>query len=354
MKNLIVLLGLFLGANIMSGYAQEINTLLHGYPVTDLLYTPDGKYIISSGGTELKIWNSTTGELLKTLTGHNGVIADISCSPDSKFIVSGSNDGTVKCWNIETGEWTNIPISKNKEDKLGYITAVEYSPSGKYIGIASLGGIIRLWSTIKEEYVNFTYYLFGSHTSGNVTTDHFQRPYRMSGTGKEEICPINTYTLSISFTSDEKILNCAMYGYLFEGYYLYDIQKGAYDTPSLRFNMSSNVPTQFEYSFDGTLMGLGDGDKKVLIWDIINKKYLWKLKGHNKYVFKVIFSPNGKYAASGSDDKTVKIWDISTGTCIKTVTQGNAVTSLDYSTDGKFIASADGNNIKIWATEDTN
>jgi WD40 repeat protein len=49
------------------------------------------------------------------------------------------------------------------------------------------------------------------------------------------------------------------------------------------------------------------------------------LVGHNSYVYSVTFSPDGKLLASGSGDRTVKLWDIKSGACIKTLVGHNEV-----------------------------
>jgi WD40 repeat protein len=53
----------------------------------------------------------------------------------------------------------------------------------------------------------------------------------------------------------------------------------------------------------------GGGDYTVKVWDILRGECLETLEGHNSWVWKVAFSPDGTTLASGSSDETVKIWD---------------------------------------------
>jgi WD40 repeat protein len=79
------------------------------------------------------------------------------------------------------------------------------------------------------------------------------------------------------------------------------------------------------------------------------------LKGHVGYVWKVAFSPDGRYLASGSWDSTIKVWDLQAPELAEPVTlRGHAgfIYGLAFSPDGRRLASASGSarhgEIKVW------
>ncbi len=57
-------------------------------------------------------------------------------------------------------------------------------------------------------------------------------------------------------------------------------------------------------------MASGSNDKTIKLWSLETQKEVATLQGHNDCVYSVAFSPDGKYLASGSEDKTVKLWHL--------------------------------------------
>jgi WD40 repeat protein len=64
------------------------------------------------------------------------------------------------------------------------------------------------------------------------------------------------------------------------------------------------------FSPDGKYLASGSRDKTVKLWSVESQKEVTTLQGHRYSVTSVAFSPDGKYLASGSQDKTVKLWSI--------------------------------------------
>lgn len=79
-------------------------------------FSKDSKMLVSgSGDNTLKIWDPMTGRCLHTLVGHHGSIQTVSWSYDSKLIASGSYDGTIRIWDAITGQCLHVLVGHQRE-----------------------------------------------------------------------------------------------------------------------------------------------------------------------------------------------------------------------------------------------
>ncbi|KAH7918354.1 WD40 repeat-like protein [Leucogyrophana mollusca] len=106
------------------------------------------------------------------------------------------------------------------------------------------------------------------------------------------------------------------------------------------------------FSPDGTHIVSGSDDKTIQVWDTsTGTQVLPPMQGHQGAVLSVAFSPDGTHIVSGSDDKTIRVWDASTGTQVLPPMQGHqgAVLSVAFSPDGTHIVSGSyDNTVCLW------
>ena len=125
---------------------NRIRTLRgHTDPVNSVSFSPDGKTIASGSAHPdhtIRLWEASTGRFLRTLTGHTTYIADVLFSPDGQMIASASADYTIRLWEASTGSPIRVLRGHGQ-----WIHDVSFSPDGQMIASASNDGTVRLWET---------------------------------------------------------------------------------------------------------------------------------------------------------------------------------------------------------------
>ncbi|MCA2683350.1 MAG: hypothetical protein IM504_07275 [Microcystis sp. M038S2] len=298
---------------------RESNRLVgHNDGVWSVSFSPDGKTLATgSEDKTIKLWNVETGEEIGTLSGHNGSVYSVSFSSDGKTLATGSEDKTIKLWNVETGEeigtLTRHPSS---------VYSVSFSSDGKTLATGSYDGTIKLWN--------------GS-TGQEIRT--------LSGP--------NDIVWSVSFSPDGKTLATGSEDNTIK---LWDVETGQ----EIRTLSGHNdYVLSVSFSPDGKTLATGSEDKTIKLWNVETGQEIGTLRGHNGIVLSVSFSSDGKTLATGSRDNTIKLWNVETGQKIRTLSGHKwSVNSVSFSRDGKKLATGSGilisfrdNTIKLWNVE---
>lgn len=128
---------------------------------------------------------------------------------------------------------------------------------------------------------------------------------------------------------------------------LWDLRTGK-NMGALEGATSSEVWTVC-YAPDGSMLISGALDRSVRIWDVNAKECKWALRGHEEWVNGVTVSNNGMYIVSGSGDKTVRTWETRKMACLNTMKgHTNFVRSVAVVQDSLVCSAADDNTMKIW------
>jgi WD40 repeat protein len=113
-------------------------------------FSPDSKTIATAGeDSNVRLWKTDTGEVIRTLTGHTGAVTALDFSSDGKLLGTGGDDASIKLWDTRAGSFTLMDVDRN------IITAISFSPNGKLLATAvGIGGElpakIRIWDVAKK------------------------------------------------------------------------------------------------------------------------------------------------------------------------------------------------------------
>ena len=314
MKKTIVFIIILLVLSIIGLQTALTQTTLEGHEddVTSVAFSPDGTLIASGSYDDtIKLWDVATKENIATLEGHDGYVTSVSFSPDSTLIASGSYDDTVKLWDVATKE--NIATLEGHKNT---VFSVSFSPDGTLLASGSYDKTVKLWDVATKE---------------NIATLEGHK---------------NTI-LSVSFSPDGTLLASAALDGIVN---LWDVATQE-SIAILEEKFWWVHPSSVVFSPDGTLLASGTSDNTINLWDVATQKSIGKLRVESGSTELVSFSPDGTLLASaGSHYGTVELWDVATKKNIATL-EGHEdyVTSLAFSPDGTTLASgSEDGTVKLW------
>ena len=133
---------------------------------------------------------------------------------------------------------------------------------------------------------------------------------------------------------------------------VWDVETGR--LPPRRSRATPDAVVSVAWRGDGRRALSGSDDHTVRVWDVETGACLRALEGHTGAVWSVAWRGDGRRALSGSDDQTVRVWDVETGACLRAL-EGHtgAVWSVAWSADGEFAFSgADNGVMRVWDLRD--
>ncbi|MCO5583302.1 hypothetical protein L7F22_037212 [Adiantum nelumboides] len=271
--------------------------------VNRLAISPDKRYLAAAGNNQVRLYDTSHGGIsasvsgsgtggngantagqtqgvqgapsaggvgnpIQTFDGHNGNITSLAWHCDAKWLVTGSEDGTLKIWDTRTNRAQRIYDHRNP------VNDVVVHPNQGELVSCDQGGSVKVWDLSENG------------------CSHELVP--------EEEVPIRSVTVA----SDG---SCLVAGNNVGNVYVWRIQNGSYDDldPSINPSRSGILEGQSGTPLDGT-NGTGPGSG-----DFTDLQPVTRFQAHDKYLTKCLLSPDVRHLATCSADTTVKIWSTS-------------------------------------------
>jgi small GTP-binding protein len=286
-------------------------SLGHTHPVRSVALSADGLRVLSGSvdGT-VRLWDVESGCCLRVLEGHSNGVFSVAWSGDDHRAVSGSADKTVRLWDVEDGRCLRVLAGFD-----GTVMSVAWCGDGRRVLCGSDDSAVRLWDVERGECLQ----VLKGH-SGSVWSVTWSNDGR----------------LALSGSTDNTVR-------------LWDVEAGC----CLRvLEGHSDHVSGVAWSADGRCALSGSYDKTVRLWDVETGDCLRVFEGHPCRVLGVTWTNRGDRALSGSVEGALRLWDAESGRCLR-VFEGLASDfgSMTWSADGQRALCASEDAVRLWHVE---
>jgi WD40 repeat protein len=293
--------------------SKKVSSFGHSSCITCMaLISNRNELVTGSDNGEICTWNINTGKHLNDLKGHTKsvkclILAQYHLDNDDDLkLVSGSSDNTIKIWKITESQC----LYTLKMD--AHVHCLVLLANRHQLASGYWDNTIKIWCLDTGECIK----TLRSHTS---------------------------YILSLAFNSTTQELVSGSADFTIK---IWDINKDM----CKRTLQGHTKWVLCLVLISGEKLISGSEDRTIKIWDLSTGVCIKTLRSHNHYVDALVFIPGTHELVSGSWDRTIKVWDTVTGSCLKTLKgHSSLINSLVLAANSnELVSSSYAGHVKIW------
>jgi len=329
--------------------------------VASLAWSPDGKALaVGSPGT-IHLFDPATGQELRPFPGHREGIYQLAVAPDGKTIATAAGDDTIRVWETATGKELHWQ-GDVRPSVLGF------AADGKRV-IAVAGRTVHFWDVVtgkatrrhnlEDTDVHAAALSADGAVLATTSTDNLVKLWQ-TDSGKEIANLGKHYRSRLVLSADGKTVvlvsgdghDSPTRVHLWDGVTGKQIREVK---PQLKQDDLDRLDIRrLALAPDGKSLGvILRGSRAVALWDAVTGKELWRSPEHEHEHFCITFSPDSRFLAVGNWDKSVRVYNTSSGKVVAhLVGHQDHVNGLAFTPDGKKLASASyDTTVLIWDAE---
>ena len=329
--------------------------------INALSFTPSGQRLVSSSHhypkredhSSVRVWNSSTGELLLSLFGGTDGVNSICFGHDSKLI-TGSWDMKVKIYDGSSWDKISKPEKIFEERHTSWCCQVRFSPDGQLLASCSEDSSAKIWDIKTGREI---LHLAGHKGRCNsiswksdgkfIATSSLDCSFKIwsleTGAEVKSVVQHSEFVRTIHWGDDDKFIASGSYDKTAK---IYDTEN---DTVIAVLNGHTDYVMSIMLHRNGIHVATGSKDCSIRIWNILTQAELFCISSHTELIWEILYSPNYLMLASASMDKTVRIFETSTYKEIVKLQHNENVNCCAFSHDSKTLFSGSSDMlITIW------
>jgi small GTP-binding protein len=292
----------------------KLRSILQGHKnsISSIAWSLNGEMLAStSSDTSIRLWDTQTGQHLRTLIGHSDWIYCVAWSPDGRVLASGSADRTIRLWNPQTDQPPELLIGH-----ANIVSGIAWSPDGLLVASCSFDKTVQIWDPrMKREL--------------RTLTGHTDRVH------------------SVAWSPDGRVLAS---GSADKTIRLWDVRTGQ---PLRTLTGHSEKVYDVTWSPDGKKLISCSADTTIGLWNPSNGQQNRSLEVHTEAVLRISFSSDGRFLASKSADGTISIWNTDAWGTVALLEEARpdlTTSGLAFHPNAPVLATLDENDraIRIW------
>ncbi|MEB3831710.1 NB-ARC domain-containing protein [Phormidium sp. CCY1219] len=310
----------------------------HDQAIASLAFSGNGQWLASCGrDRQVKLWQVATGNCLQSWLTFTGMTPSVAFSRDDRILAIAQPDKILACWDVCTGEPLSPRVSPHH---LALSLAFSFSASDTYpLGIKFDGWLTNRPDASRRNMETRIYTISASAFSqgGAICIGSTDGKISLGSGGltncinaKQGDCQGESAIGSDSQQSRDRILDPSQRS-----------QNREPDTPIKPWQAHRGSVSCVAWNADGSLLVSSGDDRSLKLWEVSSGQCVKSLTAYDDGWESLAASPDGKWLASGSAIAQIALWNLQTGQCAKILQAHHAkVSALAFSPDGTLLASS--------------